>query len=112
MSKQSADLEIRRFQSEVEEIRQAPEPLVLRLTTVVTAALVVICIGFAAVARVDRVITSDRGKIVPAQGTILFQALDNSLIKTLDVREGDRVKKGQLLATLDPTFAAADVDQL
>ena len=112
MAKHSADREIGRFQSETDDIRQAPEPLALRMTTIVTAALVVICIGFAAVARVDRVITSDRGKIVPAQGLILFQALDNSLIKTLDVREGDRVKKGQLLATLDPTFAAADVEQL
>jgi len=49
---------------------------------------------------------------VPAEGTVLFQALDNSLIKTLDVREGDRVAKGQLLATLDPTFANADLEQL
>ncbi|MFH6784841.1 HlyD family type I secretion periplasmic adaptor subunit [Methylobacterium sp. MA0201] len=43
---------------------------------------------------------------------MLFQALDTSIIKTLNVREGDQVKKGQLLATLDPTFAAADVEQL
>jgi len=28
------------------------------------------------------------------------------------VREGDEVRQGQLLATLDPTFAAADVKQL
>ena len=112
MTKTSADLEIRRFQSETDEIREAPEPIALRATTWVTAGIMVICIAFAAVARVDRVVTSDRGKIVPAQGTVLFQALDNSLIRTLDVREGDRVRKGQLLATLDPTFANADVDQL
>ncbi len=48
----------------------------------------------------------------PDAGYILFQALDTSIVKTLDVREGDQVKKGQLLATLDPTFAAADVEQL
>jgi HlyD family type I secretion membrane fusion protein len=30
----------------------------------------------------------------------------------LSVREGDRVSTGQLLATLDPTFSAADVAQL
>src|SRR5262249_28068590 len=34
---------------------------------------------------------------------------DPSIIKSLDVQEGDRVKRGQPLATLDPTFAAADV---
>lgn len=112
MAKLSNDIELRRFQSETDELREAPEPLMLRVTTWTAVAVVVIGIAFAAVARVDRVVTSDRGKIVPAQGAVLFQALDNSLIKSLDVREGDRVRKGQLLATLDPTFAEADVDQL
>ncbi|SFU46658.1 HlyD family secretion protein [Methylobacterium sp. 174MFSha1.1] len=112
MPKSSLETTLRRFQSETDDIRHAPEPRVLRATTFVMAALVMISIGFAAIARVDRVVTSERGKIVPAQGTILFQALDTSIVKTLDVREGDQVKKGQLLATLDPTFAAADVEQL
>jgi len=112
MTKSQGDLEIKRFQSETDEIREAPEPMALRATTWVTAGVMIICVAFAAVARVDRVVTSDRGKIVPAQGTVLFQALENSLIRTLDVREGDRVRKGQLLATLDPTFADADLDQL
>ncbi|MCJ2043480.1 HlyD family type I secretion periplasmic adaptor subunit [Methylobacterium sp. J-078] len=112
MAKQSTDAMLRRFQSETAEIREAPEPVALRATTFVLALLVTISIGFAAIARVDRVVTSDRGKIVPAQGTVLFQSLTTSIIKTLDVREGDRVKKGQLLATLDATFAAADVEQL
>lgn len=112
MAKQSSALVIRQFQSETADIREAPEPVSLRITTWVLATTLMVCIAFAAVARVDRVVTSDRGKIVPAHGTILFQALDSSLIRTLDVREGDRVHKGQLLATLDPTFAEADVDQL
>lgn len=112
MTTSSSDLEVKRFQSETDEIREAPEPIALRATTWVTAGIIVIGVAFAAVARVDRVVTSDRGRIVPAQGTVLFQALENSLIRTLDVREGDRVRKGQLLATLDPTFADADVEQL
>ncbi|MFE1600586.1 HlyD family type I secretion periplasmic adaptor subunit [Methylobacterium sp. ID0610] len=112
MTKQSVETTLLRFQSETDDIREAPEPRVLRATTFAVAALVMISIGFAAVARVDRVVMSDRGKIVPAQGTVLFQALDTAIIKTLDVREGDQVRKGQLLATLDPTFAAADVEQL
>lgn len=112
MRKQSVDVEITRFGSEADDIRHAPEPLGLRLTTFTLATFLLGSIAFAAVANVDRVVTSDRGKIVPAEGTTLFQALDTSLIKTLDVREGDTVRKGQRLATLDPTFATADVDQL
>ena len=62
--------------------------------------------------RLDRVVASVGGKIVPDQQINVYQALDPSIIKTIDVHEGDEVKAGQLLATLDPTFAAADVQQI
>ena len=42
----------------------------------------------------------------------MLQALDPSIVKSIDVREGEVVEKARLLATLDPTFAAADVNQL
>jgi HlyD family secretion protein len=64
------------------------------------------------VTRLDRVVESISAKIVTTQPTIVVQALDASIIKTLDVREGQRVKAGDVLATLDPTFAAADVAAL
>ncbi|HEY2185379.1 MAG TPA: HlyD family type I secretion periplasmic adaptor subunit, partial [Xanthobacteraceae bacterium] len=57
----------------------------------------------------NRVVGSSAGQIVTSAPTIVQQALDASIIKSLDVQEGERVKGGQLLATLDPTFAAADV---
>jgi HlyD family secretion protein len=39
-------------------------------------------------------------------------ALDQSIIKTIDVQEGQKVAKGEILATLDPTFTTADVGAL
>jgi HlyD family secretion protein len=65
-----------------------------------------------ALLRVDRVVTSTAGQIVTKEPETVFQALDPSIIKSIDVKEGQRVAKGQLLATLDPTFAAATVNQL
>ncbi|GEP01795.1 HlyD family type I secretion periplasmic adaptor subunit [Methylobacterium haplocladii] len=111
MAGKDTDAQLLRFESETAEIREAPEPIGLRITTLVMAAFLTVGIVISAVARVDRVVTSERGRIIPSQGTILFQALDASIIKTLDVREGEQVKEGKLLATLDPTFASADVDQ-
>src|ERR1700739_4453149 len=61
--------------------------------------------------RIDRVVSSVCGKIVPVDSISVLQALDPSIIKTIDVREGDQVQSGQLLATLDSTFTAADVQQ-
>jgi hypothetical protein len=41
---------------------------------------------------VDRVITSVSGKIVPAGQISVLQALDPSIIKTIDVHEGEQVQ--------------------
>jgi hemolysin D len=76
------------------------------------AALPIVIVGLSAFLTVDRVVTSNAGKIVATQALSNLQALDPSIIKTVDVKEGERVTKGQLLATLDTTFASADVDQL
>ncbi|GJD34087.1 HlyD family type I secretion periplasmic adaptor subunit [Methylobacterium aerolatum] len=103
---------LRRFASETDEIREAPEPLTARLILLTLTAFLVTCLGLTAMAQVDRVVTSERGKIVSTQAVMVFQALDASIIKTIDVREGDQVRRGQLLATLDPTFANADAAQL
>ena len=62
--------------------------------------------------KIDRVVTSVGGKLVSTERVNVFQALDPSIIKSINVHEGDEVEAGQVLATLDPTFAAADVKQL
>jgi HlyD family secretion protein len=107
-----SDALIRVFQSETGEIRSAPEPLRARITLWVLAAMLLSLGCVASVFRIDRTVTSQFGQVVTTQPTTVLQALDPSIIKTLDVKEGDRVKKGQLLATLDSTFTAADVRAL
>ena len=108
----SAVAVVRQFQSETDAIREAPEPRWARITVFVLTALLACLIVVMVVARVDRVIVSQAGKIVPTQQVNVFQALDASIIRSINVQEGQKVEKGQLLATLDPTFAAADVHQL
>ena len=105
-------LTIRQFQSEIAAIREEPEPISVRITVLALAMMVVVAAVVLTFARVDRVISSSGGKIVSTERPTVFQALDASIIKSIDVREGDVVEAGQLLATLDPTFAAADVKQL
>src|SRR5579863_9743100 len=106
------DRVVRLFQSETAEIMEAPEPFGVRATLYVVAGFLVALIVVALVTRLDRVVSSTSGEIVTTQPTVVLQALDPSLIKTIEVREGQHVKAGQLLATLDPTFAAADVGAL
>jgi hemolysin D len=105
------DTVIRLFQSETSEILATPEPRRVRATLFVLAIMVVSLLVVASVTRLDRVVES-KGQIVTTEPTIVVQALDPSIIKTLDVHDGQRVKAGDVLATLDPTFAAADVSAL
>jgi HlyD family secretion protein len=103
---------VRSFQSEVGLLREAPEPTGARYTihfiAAAAAAIAVIC----AVTQIDRVIASTSGKIVASTRPTIYQALDTSIVRSIDVREGDVVRKGDILATFDPTFANADVGQL
>lgn len=103
---------VRLFQSESAEIAEAPEPTGVRATVYVLAGFIIALVVLALVTRLDRVVTSHGGEIVTTQPTVAVQALEASIIKTVNVREGERVKAGEVLATLDPTFAAADFDAL
>ena len=112
MADEAASAAVRQFQSEIDAIRHADEPLSVRATVLVFAVTVLVGVIVLALARVDRVISSTGGKIVSVDAPLVLQALDPSIIKSIDVREGEVVEEGRLLATLDPTFAAADVNQL
>ena len=103
---------IRQFQSETAAISDATEPKWARITVFILAGMFFAIILIMCVTKLDRVVSSTGGKLVSTERVNVFQALDASLIRSIDVHEGDEVKKGQILATLDPTFAAADVKQL
>jgi hemolysin D len=102
---------VRQFQSETDAIREEAEPLVARATLFVLSAFLVAIVAILCLMRLDRVISSISGKIVPAGQVSVLQALDPSIIKTIDVHEGEQVQPGQLLATLDATFTSADLTQ-
>lgn len=55
------------------------------------------CVG-----KVD-VVVSARGKILPEEEIKILQPLDGGVVSKILVKEGDRVKKGQILIELDPT---------
>jgi hemolysin D len=103
---------VRQFQSEADAIREAPEPRSTRITVFLLAGLLLSAVAIMGFTKVDRIIASVGGKIVPTQLVNVFQPLEASIIRSIDVREGQQVQAGQVLATLDPTFAAASVKQL
>lgn len=99
------------FESEVAAtiVKTSPYSEHAILHAVVT--FVLIAIGLAAVIKTDIVVTSTGGEIDTAQGPIFVQPLSQGIVHQILVKVGDVVKKDQVLATLDPTFAAADETQ-
>lgn len=112
MPRNSTDNDILRFQSEGHNLRYAPRSRMPGLAIWLIGALILVFILISFFVHLDRVVTTLEGKMVATGGSIVLQALDPSVVKTIDVKEGQEVAQGQLLATLDPTFAVADMESL
>ncbi|WP_245424002.1 HlyD family type I secretion periplasmic adaptor subunit [Methylovirgula sp. 4M-Z18] len=102
---------LREFQSDASEIEQQAPPLLARATLYCVLALIVVAVTWATWAQIDTVVTAP-GKLVTTRPNLVVQPLETSVIREIHVKVGDRVNKGDLLATLDPTFSQADLDQL
>jgi HlyD family secretion protein len=64
-----------------------------------------------AIAKVD-IIVSANGKLVTSDSEIVIQPLETSVVRSVAVKMGQKVKKGEVVATLDPTFSQADENEL
>jgi HlyD family type I secretion membrane fusion protein len=99
------------FESETADVFVRTTPSYEHVTLYVILAIIVIGIVFLSVAKVDRVV-SGVGHVVTSQGQLFVQTLDKAIVRQIRVHAGDIVKRGDVLATLDPTFTTADVTQL
>src|SRR5439155_12706923 len=82
---------VRLFQSETAEILESPEPFGVRATVYVLAGFMVALLLVAVFVRLDRVVYSN-GQVGTTQPTLVIQALDPPHIKTIELRERERVQ--------------------
>ena len=80
-------------------------------TTWIVSSLALASVLVMALFPIDRVATAS-GALVPTVPMVVVQPLETSIIRSIDVHEGDTVHKGQILAHLDPTATNADVSSL
>ncbi len=105
------DRTIASFKSEADALSHESEPRLSRLTLYILAGCVTLGAFLASQVHIDRIVTAT-GQLITREPTIIVQTLNRAIISSINVREGDRVKAGDVLATLDPTFVAADVAQI
>ena len=99
------------FLPDADEIERSPLPAYLRITLHAMMAMLLIFIVWASVSEIDTVVIAP-GRLVNPNQNIVVQPMETAMVQTVNVRLGQVVKKGDVLATLDPTFARADEDQL
>src|ERR1700736_1433664 len=99
------------FQSPSGAIAAAPIPRTARGTIWVISSMFAACLVAMGLIPIDRVVTA-QGKVVSKEPLLVVQPLETSIIRSIDVTEGQSVHAGDVLARLDPTFTSADVGAL
>ena len=79
-----------------------------RMTLYVAISGLIAMVAWAAVGKIDQV-TRTQAQIIASERTQVVQSPDGGVLTQLHVKEGDVVKAGQLLATLQKARAAAAV---
>ncbi len=99
------------FLPDADEIERRPLPRSAQFTLHLLASALVVFLLVAAFSQIDLVVSA-RGRLITPLPNILVQPLETAIIQEITVRPGQVVKRGERLATLDPTFTGADEAQL
>jgi HlyD family type I secretion membrane fusion protein len=109
----SADptLSLLEFELPTAALLATPVKLAARSVLWMVISLVAACATALAFVPIDMVVTAG-GRVVAVQPTVVVQPLETAIVRAINVREGQVVPAGYVLARLDPTFSAADAGAL
>lgn len=89
------------------EIMEKPPSPGLRYLLWTICGLFTIGLLWSVIGKIDVVATAT-GKVIPTGNVKVIQPIELGTVRTIHVRNGEHVEKGQLLVELDPTMAGAD----
>lgn len=81
-----------------------PHPRGPSLLLVALAGLVGAFVAWSAVAEIEEA-TRGEGRVIPASKIQLVQNLEGGIVREIGVREGDRIREGDVILRIDPTQA-------
>lgn len=99
------------FMPDALEIKNQKLPLAIRLGVWIPFVLLLGAIIWASWARTDVVVRGE-GKMVTDSPIIVMKPLEKTIIKQINVKIGDVVKKDQILITFDPTINIAEAERI
>jgi len=99
------------FLPAVLEVTDSPPSPLGRIILGTVMTFFVIAIAWANIGEMD-IISTAQGKIIPSGKVKIIQPLETGVVKAIHVRDGQKVKAGDVLIELNPTGAAADEARL
>jgi hemolysin D len=93
------------------EIVESPPSPLGRATAFSIIAIFAIAMTWACFGTVDIVAVAP-GKLIPSSRTKTIQPFETGVVRSIEVRDGQLVKSGDVLVTLDTTMSAADLGHL
>jgi hemolysin D len=108
--------EVRRREQEIAflpaalEITETPPSPVGRAIAASIIGVFCVALLWASLGTVD-IVTTATGKIVPGGRIKLIQPFETGVVRAIHVRDGQRVKAGDVLIELDPTMIEADQER-
>lgn len=92
------------------EIVERPVSPTARWTARLLLLGLALAILWLATGRID-IVASAGGKLAPVGSVKIIQSAEAGIVRAIRVRDGQRVRKGQVLVELDPTVSTADAIQ-
>ena len=99
------------FLPHAQAIEWREPPRSSHVTLFVLIGMVLTAIVWASLSHMDKLVVGS-GRLVTPLPNLVVQPLESGILKTIEVRTGQVVTKGAVLATLDSTFTNADTGQL
>jgi membrane fusion protein, hemolysin D len=93
------------------EIVETPASPLGRAVGLIIVVLFSAALAWACIGKVD-IIASAHGKIIPSGRTKVIQPFETGVVRAIHVRDGQKVKAGDVLIELDPTMNQAEGGQL
>ncbi len=93
------------------ELQETPPHPAPRRAVIVICSLFVIALLWAIFGKID-IVAVAQGRIIVSQRSKTIQPLETSVVKSIHVKDGDKVQAGQLLIALDATATQADANRV
>jgi hemolysin D len=99
------------FSTDAIALQQRPPSGTARMVSASICLMAVITLVYASLASMDIVVTA-QGKVIPSGKSKVIQPLEAGVVRHIAVKDGQKVKAGEVLVELDATNTGADRDRL